>query len=265
MGLDAFVRCRCFEEHKLIDPPVPYEDLYVDPDGYLWAYSLDGDENRDKEWAFSEWIEHACEHEDMEICSEWVGNWTGVAHFRGSIDSVGSEKLPILSKMLPEGNGGMFPAELAQAALKELDVLDSEILKTTESVLVDERGGEHWVVAQNDGFVWQYHFRYKVGMDNDGVFVLNADGEAFRSRHFRQIPTGYVDKGFHEMLLEDLDDEGGPTGMSCVVFSSLIQESNDAMEFRVMDRPSQGEVWRSDTLRRLLRASLETGNPIVWC
>ena len=33
MGLDAFVRCRCFEEHKLIDPPVPYEDLYVDPDG----------------------------------------------------------------------------------------------------------------------------------------------------------------------------------------------------------------------------------------
>ena len=30
MGLDAFVRCRCFEEGKLKPGPIPLEDLYID-------------------------------------------------------------------------------------------------------------------------------------------------------------------------------------------------------------------------------------------
>ena len=29
----AFVSCTCFEEHRLIGCPVPYESLYVDGDG----------------------------------------------------------------------------------------------------------------------------------------------------------------------------------------------------------------------------------------
>ena len=41
MGLDASVRCRCFEEHRLNPCPVPYEDLYIDVDGYLSSRSLD--------------------------------------------------------------------------------------------------------------------------------------------------------------------------------------------------------------------------------
>ncbi len=33
MGLDASVRCRCFEEGLVSDPPLPMEDLYVDDEG----------------------------------------------------------------------------------------------------------------------------------------------------------------------------------------------------------------------------------------
>lgn len=41
MGLDATVRCRCFEEGKLKPGPVPYDDLYIDVDGNLASKKLD--------------------------------------------------------------------------------------------------------------------------------------------------------------------------------------------------------------------------------
>ena len=40
MGLDAFVRCRCFEEGRVSQPPVPMEDLYVDEEGYIASRTL---------------------------------------------------------------------------------------------------------------------------------------------------------------------------------------------------------------------------------
>ena len=40
MGLDASVRCRCFEEGKLKPGPVPFEDLYIDEEGYLSSRKL---------------------------------------------------------------------------------------------------------------------------------------------------------------------------------------------------------------------------------
>ena len=41
MGLDATVRCRCFEERKLKPGPVPYDDLYIDEEGYLSSQTID--------------------------------------------------------------------------------------------------------------------------------------------------------------------------------------------------------------------------------
>lgn len=43
MGLDASVRCRCFEEGKLSPGPVPLEDVYVDTEGYLSSRKLDAE------------------------------------------------------------------------------------------------------------------------------------------------------------------------------------------------------------------------------
>lgn len=40
MGLDASVRCRCFEEGRLKPGPVPVEDLYIDEEGYLSSRKL---------------------------------------------------------------------------------------------------------------------------------------------------------------------------------------------------------------------------------
>jgi cytochrome c oxidase assembly protein Cox11 len=41
MGLDAFVRCRCFDEEKLKPRPVPVEYLYIDNDGHHSSRKLD--------------------------------------------------------------------------------------------------------------------------------------------------------------------------------------------------------------------------------
>ena len=46
MGLDASVRCRCFEEGKLRPGPVPLEDVYVDTEGYLSSRKLDAELDR---------------------------------------------------------------------------------------------------------------------------------------------------------------------------------------------------------------------------
>ena len=81
MGLDAFVRCRCFEDRKLKPGPVPYEDLYIDEDGYLGSKTLDSayerlgfdaytDKYQELVDKFREWKQTACEHEDLEICTE---------------------------------------------------------------------------------------------------------------------------------------------------------------------------------------------------
>lgn len=157
MGLDASVRCRCFEEGKLKPDPVPVEDLYIDEEGYLASRKLDDVHERfsyrqylarygELDEAFNSWLESPCEHDWGEICSERVGNWSGCAMFDEYCEEIGAEKLPILSRILPDGNCGSFPAEKAEAALKELDYFDAWLDEKMEanptSILIDTATGE---------------------------------------------------------------------------------------------------------------------------
>ena len=120
MGLDAFVRCRCFEEGKLKPGPIPFEDLYIDDEEFICSKLLDqkrkelsseqfeelyGDLERD----FVDWTYNACEHEDGEICSERVGNFCGLLSIGAVLSSdEGESKYPLLNNMLPDGNGGLY-------------------------------------------------------------------------------------------------------------------------------------------------------------
>lgn len=146
MGLDASVRCRCFEDHKLKPGPVPYEDLYVDEEGYLYSRKLREAHARfdyrqfqarygKLEEEFSEWLDDPCEHEFGEYCSEWVGNWAGARAFEDLVEDAGGEKeFPLLSHLIPSSNGGMFSSELAADALLELDRLIAKVSDIDEWV-----------------------------------------------------------------------------------------------------------------------------------
>lgn len=80
MGLDATVRCRCFEEGKLKPGPLPLDDLYIDEEGYLSSHKLDAAHARfayrqfdarygDLQREFQKWANSCCEHEYGEYCS----------------------------------------------------------------------------------------------------------------------------------------------------------------------------------------------------
>lgn len=153
MGLDATVRCRCFEEGKLKPGPVPFDDLYIDEEGYLSSRKLeDADLKYDYRQfrarygelydALEDWADHACEHEHGEYCNEHVGNWSGVHVFEGLVEDAGGEaEFPLLSKMLPRVNDGVYPAELAKPTLEELDRFVGKVAEIDESVLWE---GKYW-------------------------------------------------------------------------------------------------------------------------
>lgn len=141
MGLDAAVRCRCFEEGKLNPGPLAASDLYINDEGHLASHTLDDarekydreqfdDRYGDLSVAFYAWLRHPCEHERGIYRSEWVASLEGVRKFNTLLESMGGEDdYPLLSKMLPsENDGSTFPFENASSALKEIDRFSEEYL-----------------------------------------------------------------------------------------------------------------------------------------
>lgn len=281
MGLDASVRCRCFEEGKLKPGPVPIGDLYIDGDGYLASKKLDDAHERFSyrqflarygglDEAFDSWLESPCEHDWGEICSERVGNWSGCAMFNEYCEEIGEEKLPILSHILPDGNGGTFPAEKAEAALKELDYFDAWLDEKMEanptSILVDAaKGEEAW--SPEDGEMKILAGRNSEAVLEDGVFRIVSDEEngagevLFASRHFAYERRGgsVQDGEGKSYTLTDLDSGNR---IDCESGFDFCEEQ--ATEFTVGSRKAWPWTFANVSLRKLLNASLETGNPIRW-
>ena len=85
--------------------------------------------------------------------------------------------------------------------------------------------------------------------------------------HFRQRPFGWPGTdGDQHMSITCLD-----TGAETVTFDSLGPEGRPKVErtFRVTSKKApflyEGKYWTAERLRKLLVASIETGNPIQWC
>lgn len=152
MGLGATVRCRCFEEGKLKSGPVPLEDLYIDKEGYLASRTLDSAREKygcrrfDARYgalsdAFYEWLHDCCEHEDGDYFVEGVSNWGGAAHFCALVEEAGGEaEFPLLSSLIPDGNGGVYPAEKAKDTLDELQRFVAVVTEMSERAPEDADG-----------------------------------------------------------------------------------------------------------------------------
>jgi hypothetical protein len=279
MGLDAYVRCNCFEERRTTKPPYLWDDLMLDEGGYVvlreahkdWQKhineELSYDEYEEKHGmaddALREWQAQCCEHEDREFCSEWVGNWYGVRRFEGIVASIGNEHFPILSTIIPNGNGGIFPQEKAHEALKELDLLEKKISDAEEVCLVDMNTNEivYSFIPAWDG-VFMFAWDQQVGVDADGVFVLDprTGKEVFRSKHLKQT---VVEESHNEnpvTILNCLD-----TNSVCKIFGVIGDEKQDREMTVATLTVTIENIHAAHALKRLLEASLVTGNPIQWC
>lgn len=280
MGLDATVRCTCFEEGKLKPGPVPVENLFIDEEGYLasrklaWAHRefdyrrFQARGYRELEREFEAWLMHCCEHVDTDYCFEWVSNWAGCAEFRSLVDEVGGEQeFPLLSTLLPDGNGGIYPAEKAEVTLAELNKFLEKISDIDLWVLCDlETDDEIWSSTDGATFTWRYGPNDRVGMCGEKVFFVHGDDPVVETTHFKQIPVGKPDcKGRQKMHIVCLDSDAVTE-----TFDSLgpVGAPKVEREFSVVRKRApflyEGKYGTAERIRKLLVASIETGNPIRW-
>ena len=204
MGLDAFVRCNCFEEGKCTPPPKPFlsSDVYRDEEGYLCSRMLDGLRKKydrrqfearflDLDRTFETWTDNSCEHEYGEYCSEWISNWAGVSEFQCLVGEINElTPLPLLSKIMPDGNGGSYPARLAHATLKELNTFTEHLGSVSMWALVSTKSNEPvWTCFEGSHFTWMFSPTKTVAMEGAEI-IFRSKGCEIRTKRFLQIPRG---------------------------------------------------------------------------
>ncbi|MBF0920890.1 MAG: hypothetical protein HXK54_02650 [Atopobium sp.] len=284
MGLDAFVRCRCFEEGKLKPGPIPFEDLYIDDEDYICSKFLDQKRKElsselfwerygDLECDFLDWTHSACEHEYGEICSESVGNFCGLLSIYTDLSSdEGKSKYPLLNNMLPHSNDGLYPVEKAQPTLDELDKFIEEHSKIQGYQLIDEE--THKVIstcAIGDGFCMYWGFNIAYGFVEDKMYFYQSKlSQQFYADHFCQIPAD--DYKQTQKVVVFCDDPNNCESNFRMTLPSPIDRKLDNSVLRsfsvqetTLDFKETDLFWRLNKIRNLLVASIETKHPICWC
>ena len=284
MGLDAFVRCKCFEEGKLKPGPIPFEDLYIDDEDHICSKFLDQKREElsfelfwerygDLECDFLDWTHSACEHKNGAICSESVGYFCGIF----SIDAVlssdkGESKYPLLNNMFPNSNDCLYPVEKAQPTLDELDRFIEEHSKIQGYQLIDEE--THKIIfsrAIDDGF-WMYgNGNINYGFAKDKMyFYQNKPSQHFYADHFYQIPADdYEQTQKVVVYCEDSNNCESNFRMTLRGPIDIKLDNSVLRSFSVqkttLDFKETDHFRRLNKIRNLLVASIETKHPIYWC
>ncbi|MEV6244005.1 hypothetical protein [Lentzea sp. NPDC051838] len=234
MGLDAFVRCRCWQD-GVVTPPAALAGLIVLEDEYL-GLSVPWEGHESLHNALDKWVSSACSHEDMDLVCEHVGNWASYRGLQRALGTMGWEHFPVLQGTLPNGNGGCTPASSAASALEELQFYTSHAVMGLQAVLCDADTGEV-LLEQIHAFGGLNVFADGVayGVDLDGFFVQKEGLELFRSMAFNAAGV-----------------PGTPFGARNLEVRSRLEDA-DVYSYTV------------NALVRLFEASVASGNPVVWC
>ncbi|MGW4842990.1 hypothetical protein [Nocardia brasiliensis] len=265
MGMDAFVRCRCWQDGCITAAPVPAELIVEDGDGYL-TLSVPYVGNEDQHHRFDRWIySGACPHEQMQIVSERIANWGGYRLFQGALKTAGAEQFPTLSAELPDANGGQMSPTSAAAALIEVAAFRTHRVVGTHTDLVDDSTGETLITAvpaYNGVFIQDGRTKHNFVVDAAGLTIVDTAGESkiFRAHYFTQQRSWRGGFWFTDL------DTGRRTR---VLVHSPINPNNSERyprRMRVHTTPVSAERFDYITqpLTRVFQASIDTGNPVVW-
>lgn len=266
MGLDAFVYCNCFKEGKTTEPPLDKSLIVIDEEGFYNLNIPESEETFPLYQDLTEWMKICCKHKDMLYAYERVGSWSMVAFFKGILINIGEKHLPILLNSTPTGNEGIFPAKLATKALVELNYLKRNIRSCTGTFLIDEKRDEelyYHIGSYGSEFFWNGEEKISFGLDEQGFFISDDDNktEVFRSMHF-SIKRKSDIKSSQEIVYEFYDFD---KKIKAEV-NNTIGTVDMPAELRVVNRKLKvkdiGFIIQS--LKKLMKASIKTGNPIVW-
>lgn len=270
MGLDAYVRCNCWEEGLATPPPRP-QFVRLDEDGNI-LFDLPYRGHEKDHLLFDNWLRTCCPHPEMEYSSEHIANWGGYRFFRSMLEQIGWEHFPTLEWELPEANGGQTGPEASKRAMSELDLFDQTAVSQSFVVLANLTTGkvlqEH-VPAYGGLFFLGGQADVDMGLDENGFFVVEHQSkqksgvplELFRSMEFTQVCIAEGSFRFQDLSTGIAFDS--PVGVS----GEIEQQSIQPKRLRVERRPVAPDEFEYilGPLRRVFQASVETGNPVHWC
>ncbi len=282
MGLDASVRCRCWEEGKASLPPFA-DAVRLDEENHV-ILELPWDGNEESHLTFEKWMKTCCPHPEMEYARERISNWGGYRLFRDKLAEIGWDHFPTLKRELPEVNGGLTSAEASAEALAELDRFEARVEGSVIVVLVNATTGhvvQDYVPAYKGFFFWGGRAGIDMGVDERGFFIVEGKPRLFgllkpRER-FRSM--SFMQRRLREsaFTFEDVQTRVSFTaraGVGETVPWPDGRMENDAGEerreypewLRVEERQVAAKEFQYilKPLRSVFRASAETGNPVRW-
>lgn len=282
MGLDAVVECNCYRQGKAKPFPLPeLEHLFGwDEDGYL-GLNLPYEDNEEVHDRVNQWKYEACQHEDMHYVSERVANWSGYRAFQEALEQIGWQHFPTLETELPTANGGFMPPESAALVLQELAYFREASSSVANTYLIDtlknERLYEH---IGSYGGLFLFAKPVSMGLDKNGFFLLERNPDSadltagtvvFRSKRFEQriLERGEQDEPrkieFFDAINETRFITDVPLSIHRQVDGKFEVEYPQLLHVEIQAK-GEGEFdYIVQPLIRLCQASIETGNPVLWC
>lgn len=276
MGLDASVKCRCWEDGLCHPPASLAPRLRYNSETAEVTQSIPTNISIEKLCAldleYYNWImDDACVHQRMEIVAERISNWAGLRSFQHALRSLGEASYPALLREIPNRNGGLTKPADARICLAELDCFCSagpfgrivELLDGNSSAVLHSRVESYDGWLGTDGATGISH-----RLNSDGIFqiehgragVMQHDPDAkilFRSKAFTQAltPTGKI--SFTDLL----------SGKQFTCASGIEDASGHrpALLKITKRRDVPGRyACRVEALRRVFSASIDTGHPVLW-
>ena len=284
MGLSAYVNCSCYRREKTIPFTLPEwrTRFRFDIEGVL-GLDLPYEGYEHEHDTVQDWMQHACEHEDMEFASEQIANWTGYLAFLQSLTQIGWKYFPILKQELPRNNSGFTLAPNALRMIRELDIFSRLVHHTKNAFLVntvDQKVIQEYIVATSGVFVLSKDAGYRMGVDPKGFFIEHqADDdpdtwiEKFRAKQFEQrvFKRDIAGKPVHVEFYCAETERRFVTDVPLIQYQMMgagnliMPQYPSAMHVELRTMEASHFAYLLDPLRRLCHASVCTGNPIVWC
>ena len=261
MGLDAAVRCRCWED-RLYAPTRLKPHIHLDAGGDYLSIDLSWDTHRKEILEFDQWVETACAHPGMLQAIEHVQNWAGVRAFQHALRLIDEKQLQNLLREIPSSNGGLTSPQAAKDCLKELDRFESagafgrwvRLLDSDTGSLLAER-----IDAYDGWFISNGRTGYEFSLTDDGHILIQQDqlGIVFRAKAFTQhrVPDGQF------IYTNTLD------GAQCVCPDGLQDDETSEYPSRLIVVGSDSadrHGYIVNAFRRVFSAAVEIDHPVSW-
>ncbi len=266
MGLDAYVRCTCWEKGKTTPPPVPRARVVLGSERDELELDLPWEGHREAHAAFQDWLEACCPHPRMQLAFERISTWGGVRHFQAALRTIGADKFPNLLAAIPDTNSGRTEARDAKRCLEDLARFEAEGPFGRRIRLTDEETGEvlqDYVEDYGGVFRWLGREGIEMGVDPEGFFVTDREGNVFfRAKAFEQSRE---DQAFTLRDLESGAKFQSPAGLSYPSADGLADVFPRLL--KVVAEHETPRTYGSEirALKNVFEASVKTGRPVIWC